>query len=136
MPSKRNLTKHVIDTHALLWYFTDDPRLGRKAKKILEDDTCSFIIPSIVLAELKYILFKKKKLNLYDDILESIINDQRCTIYPLDVLVLEKIPIEMNIHDGIIVGTALVFDTLLREPVDILTRNGMMKDLQFVPTIW
>lgn len=31
--------KYLLDTHALLWWFTDDPRLSATAHEIVADDT-------------------------------------------------------------------------------------------------
>ncbi len=48
---------YVTDTHSLVWYFTDDPRLGDKALKAFEQTAQEgiIIIPSIVLAEIIFI---------------------------------------------------------------------------------
>jgi len=31
--------KLLLDTHALLWWFTDDPRLSQRAREALQDET-------------------------------------------------------------------------------------------------
>jgi len=58
------MSKYVTDTHALYWYLNSDKRLGTRAKEIyqqaLKDDILIFI-PSIVLAELYWILDKQGK---------------------------------------------------------------------------
>lgn len=48
---------YVTDTHALVWYFTDDQRLGNNALLAFEQTVTSgiMIVPSIVLAEIMYI---------------------------------------------------------------------------------
>jgi predicted nucleic acid-binding protein len=54
---------YVADAHALAWYFTDDPRLGREAAEVFERSArgeCLIIIPAIVLAELFHISRKKR----------------------------------------------------------------------------
>ena len=49
---------YVTDTHSLVWYFTDDARLSIKALKAFEQTTEEgiMIVPSIVLAEIMFIL--------------------------------------------------------------------------------
>ncbi len=44
---------YVTDTHSLIWYFTEDPRLGKNALEVFEQtvEEDVIIIPSIVLAE-------------------------------------------------------------------------------------
>jgi len=49
---------HVIDTHALVWFLEGNEKLGRKALKVFRDSTEKLIIPSIVLAEIKYLSYK------------------------------------------------------------------------------
>ena len=53
----------VADTHALLWWFTDSPRMGSRASEIFEK--CEkgenvIFIPSIVIAESLSIFDKKR----------------------------------------------------------------------------
>jgi len=52
----------VTDTHSIVWYFTDDPRLSRHALEVFEKTTQEgvIIIPSVVLAEIMYIAGKGK----------------------------------------------------------------------------
>ncbi len=52
---------YVTDTHALLWWFTDSPRISPKASEILEkseEGENVIFIPSIVIAELLSIFDK------------------------------------------------------------------------------
>jgi hypothetical protein len=45
---------YVSDTHSIVWYFTEDPRLSEAATKAF-DGTASegaVIVPSVVLAEI------------------------------------------------------------------------------------
>ena len=113
-----------------------DLTLGRNAKYALLDKNSALIIPTIVLAEVKYISYKKRTTIGFPELFKSIINDIRFVIYPLDTMDIQKIPLDLSIHDGIIAGTALVFNELYHEPVDILTRNGMIKGLDIVQTLW
>ena len=55
----------VTDTHALVWYFTDDLRLSKKASEAFEKTTDEgiVIVPSIVLAEIMFIS-KKGRITL------------------------------------------------------------------------
>ena len=51
--------RYVLDTHALVWYLAQDPRLGREARKVLDDENNLLIVPVIVLAEAKYIASRR-----------------------------------------------------------------------------
>jgi len=49
------MTSYIVDTHALIWYLVDDPRLGEKAREILQSSGNRLIVPAIVLAEARHI---------------------------------------------------------------------------------
>ena len=53
---------YVTDTHSIVWYFTDDPRLSRRALEVFEKTIKegAIIIPAVVLAEIMYIADKGK----------------------------------------------------------------------------
>jgi len=54
---------YVIDTHPLVWYFIDSPKLSAIAKNVfvdIEQGTSLGIIPTIVLAEMVHLADKKK----------------------------------------------------------------------------
>ncbi|MGQ9638775.1 MAG: PIN domain-containing protein [Thermodesulfobacteriota bacterium] len=53
---------YVTDTHSLVWYFTEDPRLSKQALEAFEetDREGVIIIPAVVLAEIMFIAKKGK----------------------------------------------------------------------------
>ncbi len=59
--------------------------------------------------------------------------DPRCLIYPIDVAVVDRAPATLEIHDALIVGTALVQS----EPVmAILTYDQAITNSGLVPVVW
>ena len=56
---------YVTDTHSLVWYFTEDPRLSKKALEAFERtvEKNVIIVPTIVLAEIMFIS-KKGDVNI------------------------------------------------------------------------
>jgi PIN domain nuclease of toxin-antitoxin system len=98
----------VVDTHTLAWFVSRDQRLGAKAHKVLRDPNVRLIIPAIVLAEIKYMAHRGRLTQTLDEVLRVIGSDPRCTIYPVDLSVINKAPLGLDIHDSLIVGTALV----------------------------
>lgn len=124
---------YVVDTHALIWYLDDDPRLGAGAEAALDDANVRIIIPVIVMAEIKYSSYRGRFDRTMEEALQVISHDPRCTIYPIDLSVVNKAPLNLNIHDSLIVGTALV----QREAVDgVLTRDDAIISSGLVPTVW
>ncbi|MBL7183082.1 MAG: PIN domain-containing protein [Anaerolineae bacterium] len=124
---------YVIDTHALAWYLDDDPRLGSQAEAVLDNSDVRVIIPAIVLAEIKYLAHKGRLTQSLDEVLRVIGSDPRCTIYPIDLSVVSKAPLGLDIHDSLIVGTALV----QREAITgILTQDEAIASSDLIPTLW
>lgn len=124
---------YVVDTHALIWYLGDDPRLGTDAEAIMDDPDVRLVIPTIILAEIKYLAHKGRFAQGLDDAMRIIGIDPRCLVYPIDMSVVTKAPFGLDIHDSFIVGTALV----QRETVDgVLTRDEAIADAGLVPVVW
>jgi len=58
---------YVTDTHSLVWYFTDDHRLSKKALKSFEDTVKEgqIIVPTVVLAEILFMRPLKNTVSAY-----------------------------------------------------------------------
>ena len=123
----------IVDTHAVAWFVSRDPRLSDKARTILRDPNVRLIIPAIVLAEIKYLAHKGRLTKSLDEVLRVIGSDPRCTIYPVDLSVIGKAPLALDIHDSLIVGTALVQRDAI---TGILTRDEAITSSGLVPTLW
>ena len=109
---------YVTDTHSLVWYFTDDVRLGRKALKAFEQTTEEgiMIVPSIVLAEIMFIAKKGRITLTFEETLEKIEEYENFQIAPLDTDILKraaKIEIELEMHDKLIVATSVHYNATL-----------------------
>ena len=57
-------------------------------------------------------------------------------LHPLDISLVTFAPDELEIHDAIIVGTALYLSDELKEPVPLVTRDKTISDSGPVPVIW
>lgn len=119
---------YVTDTHALLWYLTEDKKLGKKAKEIFtraDKGEVIVIIPTLVLAESLFVTEKYGVELEFIDVLRKIQSSLNYVISPLDIRVvmecqyLKKI---LELHDRIIVATAKLLDaTLLTQDKEIMT---------------
>ena len=124
---------YVVDTHTLVWYLANDSRLGAQAEAIMDDTNVRLIVPTIVLAEIKHLAIRGRFTQNLDDVLRVINADPRCLVYPIDISVVNIAPTDLDIHDSLIVGVALVQS----EVVDgILTRDKAIADTKVVPVIW
>jgi PIN domain nuclease of toxin-antitoxin system len=123
----------VVDTHTLVWFFNQNQRLSKKAHAILQDAEAQLIIPVIVLAEIKYLSHKGRFASTLADILRVIETDARCLVYPINLKVIDLAPPELDIHDSLIVGTALAQPTPI---TGVLTADVAIRDSGLVPVVW
>ncbi len=123
---------YVTDTHSLVWYFTDDVRLGRKALKAFEQTTEEgiMIVPSIVLAEIMFIAKKGRITLTFEETLEKIEEYENFRIAPLDTDILkraDKIEVELEMHDKLIVATSVHYNaTLITKDEKIAKSNACL----------
>jgi PIN domain nuclease of toxin-antitoxin system len=126
----------VTDTHALLWWFTESPRLSIPASNIFldcEKGKSIIFIPSIVLAEALSIFDKKRISFNFRDLFEKIKSSDNFALIALDYPVLEKM-IDLKdipeLHDKIIVSTAIYLD------LPVITKDSVLRDSSSIETVW
>jgi len=126
---------YATDTHSLVWYLTEDPLLSKKALKAFESTIREgiIIVPAVVLAEVMFISKKGKVTLTFEETLEKIEKYENFYIAPLDLDILkvaDKIELDMEMHDKLIVATALYFGTTL------ITKDKLIRESGIVPTTW
>jgi PIN domain nuclease of toxin-antitoxin system len=126
----------VTDTHALLWWFTDSPRLSRKAAEILQgcDNGENIIfIPSIVIAEALSVFEKKRVFFDFKTLFKKMNESDNFVLIPLDYPILRKM-IDLKdipeLHDKIIVSTAMYLG------LPLITKDKTIQQLPYLKTIW
>ena len=67
---------------------------------------------------------------------QRLVAASNCVLYPLDEQVALRIPTGLNIHDAIIVATALVYRDILQESVTVITKNGEITHSGLIETVW
>ena len=126
----------VADTHALLWWFTDSPKISSRASEIFEK--CEkgenvIFIPSIVIAE-SLSIFDKKRISFnFKNLLRKIHSSENFVLIALDYPILQKMVALKEVpelHDKIIVSTA----KYLKLP--IITKDKTLQKLPSIKTIW
>jgi PIN domain nuclease of toxin-antitoxin system len=127
---------YIADTHALLWWFTDSPKISKKASEIFEKCEAGeniIFIPSIVIAE-SLSIFDKKRISFnFKNLFRKINDSENFVIIALDYPILEKMVALKEIpelHDKIIASTAKYLK------VAIITKDKALQALKTVKTIW
>jgi PIN domain nuclease of toxin-antitoxin system len=126
----------LTDTHALLWWFTNSPKLSPKASAIFEQ--CEkgenvIFVPSIVIAEALSIFEKKRIAFDFKKLLRKINDSDNFVIIALDSTILQKM-VDLKdvpeLHDKIIVSTARYLN------LPIITKDEFIQSLSYIKTIW
>jgi PIN domain nuclease of toxin-antitoxin system len=130
--------KHVVDTHALLWFVAASPRLGAAARDVLSDPQSELVLPAVALSEACWILERGKVAISLDEFLQTLETDTRIEVIPLDEEVVRKslgLIAIAEMHDRQIVATALVLMDR-GDTVDLLTRDANIVAAGLVPIVW
>lgn len=126
---------YVIDTHAFLWYLTNDSKLSLKAREIfdlIDSGRAVAILPAIVLLECIDIFDKKKIILSFDEIVLKISQANNFIVSDINLsLILEvnKIKGFNDLHDRVIVATARSFNAKL------VSRDRIIRGLH-EQTVW
>ena len=130
------MSTFVVDTHALVWYLDGDVRLSKAAESHLDDPAASLVIPTIVLAEVRHLFGKRRIPISFEDVVDAIEGDPRCVVYPFDFVCVQALDDRLDLHDGIIAATAVVFRDSVDSSTALVTRDSAMRAAGIVATIW
>ena len=126
----------LADTHALLWWFTDSPKISPRAAEIFEkceEGENVIFIPSIVVAEALSIFDKKRISFDFKKLFRKMNESENFVIIALDYSVLQKMVDLKDIpelHDKIIVSTAKYLN------LPIITKDEVLRGLSHIKTVW
>ena len=124
---------YIVDTHVFVWLLDKNKRLSQKYKEILLNDKHTFIISAIVLAEIKH-LISVKRINInFETVIEYLSECDNCIVYPVNEDVVEHMPVGLDIHDGIIVATGLIYKNFQGDNVFILTEDETIRNSGILP---
>ncbi|NOR16786.1 PIN domain-containing protein [candidate division WOR-3 bacterium] len=131
------MTYYIIDTHGLVWFLEESPKLGEMAREAFLDEDSNLIIPTIVLAEIKFLFDKNRFSTSLDRVFSIITDDPRCIVQSLDLDVISLLPTTLEIHDAIIAATGLLFkERQSSEDVVVITKDEEITKSKLVKTIW
>ncbi|MBI3661150.1 PIN domain-containing protein [Candidatus Acetothermia bacterium] len=84
---------YVTDTHALVWYMADDPKLSIEAKRAYEKadrGQDQIIIPCIIFFELLYLIEKKKLTIDFDGFIAMVSSSRNYQVEPVCLPIIEQ----------------------------------------------
>lgn len=127
---------YVADTHSLIWYLLNSPKLGPNANRVfqeIENGKAKLIIPAIVIAEIIFLIQKGKIRADLDDLFVKIQESENFQVSTLglnELLCLKEQTRIPEMHDRFIVCEALL------RRAKIITKDKKIKDSKIVEVIW
>jgi PIN domain nuclease of toxin-antitoxin system len=126
----------LLDTHALVWWTEQPDLLGKNARAAVES-AARIVVPAIVFWEVA-LLVRKKRLSLGEDMtpvrwMDRVLAIPRLAPAPLTpaiAVAADGLTMHPDPADRFIVATAL------QEKAPIVTKDGLLRDLALVRTIW
>lgn len=127
---------YVTDTHALIWYLSDQSKLGENAKSIFdaaEKGETQIVIPAIVIAEMYY---ANRRSSLFDNFWSSYERLRNSPFFQFElfththVLDFDRDSAVPEMHDRIIVGVARRLD------VPLITVDRQITTSRIVRVVW
>jgi len=132
-------TRHVVDTHALVWFLEGNPRLGANAKAVLQDRDSELLVPMVALSEACWMIeHGRTSIPTVGDLLDAVDADPRVFVVPFDRATLDKallLTAITEMHDRQIVATALLLVDQ-GETVAVLTKDTNIRDSRLVSIVW
>jgi PIN domain nuclease of toxin-antitoxin system len=122
----------VLDTHPLIFILYHPQSIGKKAIKIIEDDSNKLFIPTMALLEVQYLMEVKKITGSINDFINYIKRMPNMEITGFSESILAETLSLKNTRDPfdrIILSTALSMD------IHIITRDKWMKS-SYSKTVW
>jgi PIN domain nuclease of toxin-antitoxin system len=130
------LSEYVADTHALLWYLQNSPRLGTNASAAFDaadQGQAQIVLSSIALAELYYLIVKHKLPFNYAQELARLQAAPQFVFVDFkasDTLLFDHLTAIPEMHDRIIAGVALTRNC------PCLTRDFSITSSGLVHVVW
>jgi PIN domain nuclease of toxin-antitoxin system len=125
---------YVADTHALVWFFMVDSRLGAAARDIIRkaSTTCRIIVPVIVLAEILHLSRRCRIPLSFQDTVNNLESHDGFEIVPLTdsiIKIAADLPDSLEMHDALIVATSIFYSATLITKDEVIIKNGCVKTL-------
>ena len=86
--------------------------------------------------EITFLYSKKRIATSVGEIRRRLLATSNSVVYPLDEQVVALVPTGLEIHDAIIVATALVYRDVLRQDANVITKDRAIKDSGLVEVLW
>ena len=142
---------YVLDTNTLVWRVSRSPRLSDRARRILDRSIISndrLIVPTIVLAE-AWDMDRKQRGDFapFDRVLQ-VVQDMNMSVLNFDMELIQRLRdpaleslrsvyrLWSDIHDMIIMATALIARDGTDEDVSIISGDRQIRAQSLIRCVW
>jgi PIN domain nuclease of toxin-antitoxin system len=132
------MAQYVVDTHALLFFLANSPKLGKKAASALADPDSTLVLPVVALAEALWIVSSRRLGVSSAELLAAIDGDPRFVIHDLTREVVElaqSLTRISEMHDRQIAATAILLSEG-GEPTFLLTKDADVTESGLASVAW
>jgi len=129
----------VADSHALIWYAHDSPRLSPRAADAIDAslDSDGLVVSVITLVELWYVTQTTAGVSVaeLDELRRLLATTENVELHPVDVAIADAFTsidraVLADPWDRFIVATAIVLD------VPLITRDARITESHIIATLW
>lgn len=126
----------VLDSHTLIWALSDCPQLSDRARRLFFDSTSRMCVPAMALAEIAH-LYNRGRIEVsLSDVVQFIDSVRNAYIAPIDLAIVNLMPPALEMHDAIIVATAIRERELADEDCVLLTCDNAIMESGLVDVVW
>ena len=142
---------YVLDTNTLVWYTSESPRISERANRIIDLSLTSnnqFIVPTIVLAE-AWDMDRKQRGDFapFDRVLQ-VVREMNMSVMSFDMELVQRLRdpaleslksvyrLWSDIHDMIIMATALIAGDDEDEEVSIISGDRQIRTQSLIRCVW
>ena len=130
------MTHAILDTHTLVWFLQKDKNLSKKALKLILKADVTKVIPFIVLCEIHYLHARGRFATSAQEVMLKLHEVDHFEISSHTANQVPYLMPELEIHDALIVGTALSYRESNSGDVVIVSRDKEIKNFSPLPVIW
>ena len=127
---------YIADTHSLVWHLSGNPSLSATVRSAFQEADAQIVIPFIVLAEIAFLHARGRIAVDVTTILDYVNRTANCRVYSLDAAIIQRMPTTLEMHDAIIVATALILAGARGDEAALVTRDRDITASGLVNVIW
>lgn len=88
------------------------------------------------MMEIKYLYHRKRTPLSFEEVLQQVETAENILFHPMDLSIVSIAPTSFDIHDAIIIGTAIQVSEEFGQVVPLVTADRAITDSHLVPVIW